>query len=130
MINKQILNKMKIKEDTFVTPYLKTLSIENGIRTDDSNDNILFEVSMLEDLEHLSSLLNRSIDQKIWLIFVKPIHKDAVVYRDHPFTPIAEKGYETVAQISINERFSALRFRHLNYIKKLNRQDKHKITLR
>ena len=128
MINQVILKKMKIKEGEYVSPFLTEITLEDNILTNEKNNIILFEVLKLEDLETLKDLLNSDTDQMVWLIYVKPIHKDAILYRDHPFTPIASKGYETVAQISINSRYSTIRFRHLSYIKKLSRQDRNKIT--
>ena len=116
MISLDILKKMKIKEDMACTPYLTHVSLDSSILTDDTNQRIIFEVVHLEDLDTLADLLDPSIDQMIWIIFVKPIHKHSVVYRDHPFTPLKQKGYDGVAQISIDDTYSALRFRHQSYI--------------
>lgn len=43
--------------------------------------------------------------------------------RDHGWEILSEYGFETMRQISIYEDFSALRFRKVEYIKNINRNE-------
>jgi hypothetical protein len=130
MIDTFILKKMHIKIDTPCFIQLKHLEIEkNLINVDIKHAKaVLYEVETLQDLDILADMLQPNIDQSIWIIFKKPNQAGSIIRRDHPLTPLAKKGYETVGFISINEVYSAIRLRHLTYIKTLTRLDSNAIT--
>jgi hypothetical protein len=130
MINSVVLKKMHIKAETKCFIQLKHLEIvEHRTHVDIKRAKaILYEVEHLQDLDILSDMLLPNIDQSVWLIFKKPNQAGSIIRRDHPLTPLAKKGYETVGFISINDVYSAIRLRHLTYIKTLTRLESNAIT--
>ena len=115
------LKKLQIKDDMNVF-YDVQLSIE--FNKHDLYDAILLYVDSLhmvkEKLDnHLSSLKQ---DGLLWMIFPKSNGKNLEIRRDNGFEYLGTLGYEPVRNISYNETLSALRFRHVSYIKKMTRK--------
>ena len=66
-----------------------------------------------------SCLHNLSHDGKLWLAYPKGKSKkySGDINRDHGWGPVAEGGFVPVSQISIDDDWSALRFRNIKYVK-------------
>jgi hypothetical protein len=64
-----------------------------------------------------------SEDAKLWIAYPKKSSKkyQSDISRDHGWQPLGDLGYEGVRQIAIDEDWSALRFRHVDYIKTMKR---------
>jgi hypothetical protein len=75
-------------------------------------------------------------DGYLWVSYPKKASKKykSDISRDQGWEPLGELGFEPVTQVSIDENWSALRFRKAEYIKKLTRksalsaQGKHRIS--
>ena len=68
---------------------------------------------------HLSSLKQ---DGLLWILFPKSNGQNLEIRRDAGFEYLGTLGYEPVRNITYNETLSALRFRHVSYIKKMTRK--------
>ena len=68
----------------------------------------------------------RSLDGDgiLWISYPKKSSKkyQSDISRDHGWQELGELGYEPVTQVSIDEDWSALRFRKVAYIKKFTRK--------
>lgn len=62
-------------------------------------------------------------DVKLWFAYPKKSSKKYTtdIGRDHGWQPVGDMGYEGVRMVAINEDWSALRFRQVDFIKKLKR---------
>ncbi len=63
-------------------------------------------------------------DQVLWFAYPKGTSKryKASINRDSGWTMLGTHGFEPVRQVAIDEDWSALRFRKLEYIKQMNRK--------
>lgn len=115
------LKKLQIKESMTVF-YDEKLDIEYVKK--DYYDALLLYVNttrMLKDKidKHLTSLKQ---DGLLWILFPKSNGQKLEIRRDSGFEYLGSLGYEPVRNISYNETLSALRFRHVSYIKKMTRK--------
>ncbi len=115
------LKKLQIKESMTVF-YDEMLDIEYV--KNDYYDALLLYVNttrMLKDKidKHLTSLKQ---DGLLWILFPKSNGQKLEIRRDSGFEYLGSLGYEPVRNISYNETLSALRFRHVSYIKKMTRK--------
>lgn len=71
----------------------------------------------------LDSTLKLEGDGQLWFAYPKGISKKykCDFNRDTGWTLLGEQGFEGVRAIAIDEDWSALRFRHVDYIKKMIR---------
>ena len=69
-------------------------------------------------------------DAKLWFAYPKKSSKNygSEITRDSGWSKIGEYNMEPVRQIALNEDWSALRFRKLEYIKTLKRRDSMRLT--
>ncbi len=65
-------------------------------------------------------------DAVVWFAYPKKSSKrySSDLSRDNGWKPLGNSGFEGVRQIAINEDWSALRFRHVDYIKTLTHHKK------
>lgn len=115
------LKKLQIKE-TMNVFYDEKLHI--NIDKQDKYDAMLLYVDttlmLKEKIDvHLSSLKQ---DGLLWILFPKSNGQKLEIRRDAGFEYLGRLGYEPVRNISYNETLSALRFRHVSYIKKMTRK--------
>lgn len=115
------LKKLQIKED--MTVYYDDYLLIN-VKKSDCYDAMLLYVDtkfMLKEKidKHLTSLKQ---DGLLWLIFPKSSGQKREIRRDSGFEYLGTLGYEPVRNISYNDTLSALRFRHVSYIKKMTRK--------
>jgi len=63
-------------------------------------------------------------DGFLWVSYPKKSSKNykSELSRDHGWEPFGESGFEPVTQVSIDDDWSALRFRHVDNIKSLTRK--------
>lgn len=77
------------------------------------------------DLEDILPKIDKKClgDCILWFCYPKKSSKKykTSMDRDHGWEALGRLGFEPVRQVSIDENFSALRFRKLEYIKKLTR---------
>ena len=115
------LKKLQIKESMSVF-YDEKLHI--NVNKLDKYDAMLLYVDtklMLKEKidKHLVSLKQ---DGLLWILFPKSHGQKLEIRRDAGFEYLGTLGYEPVRNISYNETLSALRFRHVSYIKKMTRK--------
>jgi hypothetical protein len=115
------LKKLQIKESMSVF-YDEKLHI--NVNKLDKYDAMLLYVDtklmLKEKIDvHLSSLKQ---DGLLWILFPKSNGQKLEIRRDAGFEYLGTLGYEPVRNISYNETLSALRFRHVSYIKKMTRK--------
>ena len=115
------LKKLQIKE-TMNVFYDEKLHI--NVNKQDTYDAMLLYVDtklMLKEKidNHLASLKQ---DGLLWILFPKSNGQKLEIRRDSGFEYLGTLGYEPVRNISYNETLSALRFRHVSYIKKMTRK--------
>jgi len=115
------LKKLQIKESMSVF-YDEKLHI--NVNKQDKYDAMLLYVDtklMLKEKidHHLSSLKQ---DGLLWILFPKSNGNKLEIRRDSGFEYLGTLGYEPVRNISYHETLSALRFRHVSYIKKMTRK--------
>lgn len=62
-------------------------------------------------------------DALLWWAYPKKSSKkyDSDISRDNGWEPLGKWGYEGVRQVAINDDWSALRFRHVDHIKTMQR---------
>jgi hypothetical protein len=67
----------------------------------------------------LSCLHNLCHDGKLWMAYPKGTSKNLTtdINRDHGWETMEEAGFRRVSQVSIDDDWSALRFRNVKYIK-------------
>jgi hypothetical protein len=111
---------------------LKGVSI---LRDLDDVRNICFCLAFVTrqvDLNRIASEVAVKADGDALLWFVYPKEKSkrytCDFNRDTGWTVLGEAGYEPVRQVAIDEDWSALRFRRIEYIKSFNRESKHAIS--
>lgn len=89
-------------------------------------DFILAFVRYEEEINHLSPLFNAVLpgDGLLWFAYPKATSKkySCNFNRDSGWTMLGSFGFEPVRQVAIDEDWSALRFRRVEYIKKMSRQ--------
>ena len=115
------LKNLQIKE-TMNVFYDENLHI--NVNKQDTYDAMLLYVDttlmLKEKIDvHLSSLKQ---DGLLWILFPKSNGQKLEIRRDAGFEYLGTLGYEPVRNISYNETLSALRFRHVSYIKKMTRK--------
>ena len=90
-----------------------------------SPDLILGFISSKKELEMLFPVMNSYVtsDQIFWLAYPKKSSKTykTDISRDSGWALLGEYDYEGVRQVSLNEDWSALRFRKIEFIKKMTR---------
>lgn len=116
-----ILKKLQIKEDMTVF-YDDELSI--NFNNSDLYDALLLYVDTTHMLKekidnHLASLKQ---DGLLWMLFPKSNGQKLEIRRDSGFEYLGTLGYEPVRNISYSDTLSALRFRHVSFIKKMTRK--------
>jgi hypothetical protein len=62
---------------------------------------------------------NLSDDGKLWMVYPKGKSRkySSDINRDHGWDPVVETGMRGVSQVSVNDDWSALRFRNARYIR-------------
>jgi len=69
-------------------------------------------------------------DAKIWFAYPKKSSKryECEFDRDNGWEEMGKAGYEPVRMVAIDEDWSALRFRHVSFIKTMKRDEKRAMT--
>ncbi len=68
----------------------------------------------------------------VWFAYPKKTSKKykSDLTRDTGWQPLGDAGFEGVRQVAINEDWSAIRFRHIDYIKTLTREKKRAMSVK
>jgi hypothetical protein len=100
------------------------LEIENGARY----GFVMAFVTTLGQIKALSAKLEHLLetdDPKLWLAYPKGSSKryTCEFNRDTGWVSLGEAGFEPVRQVAVDEDWSALRFRQVQFIKTMTRKD-------
>jgi len=105
-------------------PELAALSEVNVLREAFGNEAVQFVlafVSKQAEVDRLSPLLSARLegDGLIWFAYPKGSSKkySSELNRDHGWDVLRQHGFDTVRQVAIDEDWSALRFRRVEFIK-------------
>lgn len=123
----ETLKKLKIKEDMSVF-YDTVLRID--CTKQNQYDAMLLYVDnkqMLKDKVDMYLPLLKQ-DGLFWMVFPKAHGKKLEMRRDSGFEYLGTLGFEPVGNVSYDETLSALRFRHISYIKKLTRNESMRLS--
>ncbi len=91
-------------------------------------------VTRRRDIEELAGNLSKLAegDVTVWFCYPKGSSKryKCDVNRDTGWEPLGAAGFEGVRQVAIDEDWTALRFRRVEFIKKMKRDSKRALTLK
>jgi hypothetical protein len=95
---------------------------------------VLF-VTAKEELERLAPLIGRRSkgDAVIWVAYPKSSskkYKSGIKRGDDSWKSMGAQGFEPVRMIAIDEDWSAVRFRRVEFIKNMTRPDEYRLTAR
>ena len=88
------------------------------------NNSIMVEEAVTQIKEKLEG------DVLLWFCYAKKSSKKyrCDIDRDHGWQSVGQLGFEPVRMVAVDEDFSALRFRHVDYIKKMTRSKDMRIS--
>lgn len=84
-----------------------------------------------EIVEHASALASKALgDPVVWFAYPKKSSKQYACEfsRDTGWEPLGEAGFEAVRQVAIDDDWSALRFRRVEYIRSMRRDRERAMT--
>lgn len=139
-----IWKKLNLKDQTTIfvinapssfEPALKELSDRDARRTLSSATRVSFLLAFFSKRSEIvriaKSLVKKAEgDATIWIAYPKKSSKRYTCdfSRDSGWEPLGEAGFEGVRQVALDEDWSALRFRRVEYIKKMTRDRKRAMT--
>ncbi|TNE69558.1 hypothetical protein EP331_14100 [bacterium] len=115
---------------------LQAMSGFTGFSTSVSeSDSIDFVMIFVTQQSQIDSITKRIIsrlkdDAVLWFCYPKGSSKkySCDFNRDNGWTFLGNMGFESVRMVAIDENWSALRFRHVSFIKTLNRDAARRLT--
>lgn len=120
--------------DSFI-PHLNKMrplcSIKAGMEEGQVSFVLIF-VSRRDEIRQHTQQLNQVLgkDPVVWFAYPKKSSRKFTsdIHRDSGWEPMGSLGYEPVRQIAIDEDWSALRFRNVAFIKKMDRNPERMIS--
>ncbi len=110
------------------TPHLETMRTECSINTQVNGTSasfLLIFITSAREIEGCAMKLKNTTtaDPVIWFAYPKKTSKryTSDINRDSGGEPLGSRGFEPIRQIAIDEDWSALRFRDLEFIKTMKR---------
>ena len=98
-------------------------------------DPITFAIAFVKTQQEVDAI-SRALAEKIkgdgvlWMVYPKGSSKkyECDFNRDTGWTVLGESGFETVRMVAIDDDWSALRFRRVDYVKKMTRRSSNVLT--
>ena len=107
--------------------------------------NVYVDINKMDNVSYAIIFVNNSImveeavaqikdklegDVLLWFCYAKKSSKKyrCDIDRDHGWQSVGKLGFEPVRMVAVDEDFSALRFRHVDYIKKMTRSKDMRIS--
>lgn len=107
--------------------------------------NVYVDINKIDNVSYAVIFVNNSImveeavtqikdklegDVLLWFCYAKKSSKKyrCDIDRDHGWQSVGQLGFEPVRMVAVDEDFSALRFRHVDYIKKMTRSKDMRIS--
>ena len=111
---------------------LKTVSILRDVRKAKRIDFLLAFVTARQEVERIANAIARLAegDAVVWFAYPKGTSKRyrCDVNRDTGWEPLGKAGFEHVRLVAIDEDWSALRFRRVEFVKTMARRRSFAIT--
>jgi hypothetical protein len=139
-----LFHKLNLKHQTEIVilnapdTFKGELTALNGIsvlRDVESVEAITFSLAFVtkqEEVNEMASTIAKKAqgDAVIWFAYPKGSSKKykCEFNRDNGWEILGQLGYEGVRQVAIDEDWSALRFRRVEFIKKMSREEKRAIS--
>lgn len=121
-MNLFVLNAPEEVESLFTT---RSASLQKKIPAGQKADFIVIFVSACKDLKDNISILDNLVEDAIlWFAYPKKSSKKykTDLNRDEGWDLLALKGFIGVRQVAIDADWSALRYRHKRFVKKITRK--------
>lgn len=109
----------------------KDVAVRENVGTTKQVDFILIFVQQQEQIaKHVDKLSRAKGDAIVWFAYPKKSSKtyQSNINRDDGWQPIGKAGFEGVRQVAIDDDWSALRFRRVEFIKSMTRSKKMAIS--
>lgn len=124
---------MKVFVANFPEEFIPVIEewVSQGIAVEESPTDATFfllfvqtENEVLTNLEEVKNFIQK--DELLWMAYPKGSSKKykAVINRDSGWNTLGANGFEPVRQVAIDENWSALRFRKLEFIKVMTRKNR------
>jgi len=139
-----IFEKLNLKEHTSILvlhspksflPALKTLkgiTVYQDARSFQGASFVLAFVTTQDQIKIISKIIAKNIlgDAIVWMAYPKGTSKkyQCDFNRDTGWDPLGKIGFERVRQVAIDEDWSALRFRRVEFIKTMIRKESFALT--
>ena len=111
---------------------LKTVSILRDVRKAKRIDFLLAFVTTRQEIDRIANAIARQAegDAVVWFAYPKGTSKRyrCDVNRDTGWEPLGKAGFEHVRLVAIDEDWSALRFRRVEFVKTMARRRSFAIT--
>ena len=110
-------------------PHLDGIASHTHVRSSPSCQKtcsfVLFFVKSCAEVSQYAELATSKLDRdgQLWFAYPKKSSKryQSDLSRDSGWQPLGDLGFESVRQVAIDQDWSALRFRHVEYIPKMAR---------
>lgn len=100
-------------------------SIKKQLKATDKSEFVICFCTKLKEVEAAATLAQKTLqdDGMIWLAYPKGTSKNykCEFNRDTGWDSLGKTGFEPVRQVAIDDDWSALRFRRVEFIKKMTR---------
>ncbi len=100
--------------------------VKTDIKSLDEIEFILTFVNTQDEINALTPLIDKKLkgDGIVWFAYPKKTSKNykSEINRDKGWNTLRQSGFETVRQVAIDDDWSALRFRKIEFIKSMSRK--------
>ena len=121
--------------DSFLPAMDEIRSLATIVTDPQPIDAITFAIAFVktqQEVDTLSPILSGKLkdDGALWLVYPKGSSKKHTCdfNRDTGWAVLGKLGFEPVRMVAIDEDWSALRFRRVEYVKKMTRRSSHALT--
>ena len=118
-------------------PELKSISTVEVLRTLTKAKAVQFALAFVtkqQEVDAIAPSIAKTVegDAIVWFAYPKGSSKryKSGINRDSGWNVLGSHGFEPVRMVAIDEDWSAIRFRRIEFIKNMKRADEHKLTTR
>jgi hypothetical protein len=111
---------------------LRGIAVERDLKNLDQIDFALTFVTKQKEVDMLGKAIAKKAegDAVVWFAYPKGSSKNykSEIQRDNGWKVMGDAGFEPVRMVAIDEDFSAVRFRRVDFIKTLTRGKEHRMS--